>query len=85
MQPKNLTLSAGTRASSSGRLWPLPLLAVILTGCAAHSPAPYYRTPPPAVLREPESSDLASYSERVRAWLKKAGDTLNPSEQTGKP
>ena len=85
MQPKNQPRSAPTRPSSSAKLWPLLLLGLTLTGCAAHSPAPYSQPATPAVLSEPESPALASYSQRVRDFLKRAADTLNSLELTGKP
>jgi len=85
MQPKNQPRSAPTRPSSSGKALPLLLLGLTLTGCAAHSPAPYSPPPIPAALSEPESEALKSYSQRVRDFLKRAADTLNSSELTGKP
>lgn len=58
-------------------------LALICSACStprAPSPSirPVVKEPPPAVLTAPESESLKTYSVRVRAWVKKVADTLNP-------
>lgn len=64
-------------------LLPLCLLALTLSGCGtvstASCPPPPRPLPQPAVLTQ-DSPDSLSYSERARAWLKKARDTLKSYE-----
>ncbi len=71
--------------------WParmllLSLLGAILSGCAA-LPAVLEpsRTPPPAAAMTDDSASSLDYSQRVRAWLKKAADELSSWQQRKPP
>ena len=57
----------------------LPLaLATILSACASRPVAsPQVQIPPlPAALMTDDSAESSNYSQRVRNWLKKAGEEL---------
>ena len=60
----------------------LPLLAVILSACATKPPQQLPLIPaPPAALMTDDLSESQDYSQRVRAWLKRAADELSDLRQ----
>ncbi len=77
--------STATALQRLGTLLALCLLAMISAGCSTVSPpSPPLLLPQPAVLTQ-DSPDSLTYSERARAWLKKARDTLTSFEPSGTP